>query len=331
MNRSGITLRVGDWVEVRGEHEIGRTLDADGALDGLPFMPEMIPFCGRRFRLLRQARKACVECLTPAKDIYLREFRGKNVWVVDGLRCTGGDHDGCQRGCLLYWRGEWLRKIGPRTGLAGDPVNRNHEELRGRLSVQGEPGRYFCQSTQLERATKPLTRWGRIRLCVADVRSGSVGILDMLASIVQPMFWKTLHRFIPRHVVGKSMRTPVAELGLKRGDLVEVKSAHAIALTLNDKGCSRGLRFDRGLNRFCGTRYIVRERLDRMIVESSGRMIQMQGTVTLEGSTCQCHLSAIGGCSRQEPVYWREVWLEQIQNSRVLEPDGRVERQGGVM
>ena len=35
-------LRKGDLVEVRSEEEILRTLDADGKLDGLPFMPEML-------------------------------------------------------------------------------------------------------------------------------------------------------------------------------------------------------------------------------------------------------------------------------------------------
>src|SRR5919106_4742833 len=38
-------LRRGDLVEVRPAGEILATLDEHGALDGPPFMPEMVPFC----------------------------------------------------------------------------------------------------------------------------------------------------------------------------------------------------------------------------------------------------------------------------------------------
>lgn len=51
MSRLGSYLRAGDWVAVKGPSEIAETLDADGALDGLPFMPEMIQYCGRRYRV----------------------------------------------------------------------------------------------------------------------------------------------------------------------------------------------------------------------------------------------------------------------------------------
>ncbi|HVW84082.1 MAG TPA: hypothetical protein VHB50_05360, partial [Bryobacteraceae bacterium] len=46
--------RNGEWVEVKSAPEIARTLDADGALDGLPFMPEMLGHCGRRYRVIRR-------------------------------------------------------------------------------------------------------------------------------------------------------------------------------------------------------------------------------------------------------------------------------------
>ena len=44
-------LRVGDIVEVRSEAEILATLDENGRLESLPFMPEMLALCGRRFRV----------------------------------------------------------------------------------------------------------------------------------------------------------------------------------------------------------------------------------------------------------------------------------------
>src|SRR5262245_710461 len=53
------SLRVGDLVEVRSEEEILSTLDAAGKHDALPFMPEMLAYCGKRFRISGRAYKAC--------------------------------------------------------------------------------------------------------------------------------------------------------------------------------------------------------------------------------------------------------------------------------
>ena len=45
----------GDLVTVRPLDEILATLDEQGTLDKLPFMPEMRTFCGRQFRVSRRA------------------------------------------------------------------------------------------------------------------------------------------------------------------------------------------------------------------------------------------------------------------------------------
>jgi len=44
-------LRRGDLVEVKDPAAILATLDEHGALEELPFMPEMAAFCGRRFEV----------------------------------------------------------------------------------------------------------------------------------------------------------------------------------------------------------------------------------------------------------------------------------------
>ena len=60
MRRSDVlNLRVGEVVEVRGKDEILATLDERGELKALPFMPEMLQFCGRRFRVDKLAVKLC--------------------------------------------------------------------------------------------------------------------------------------------------------------------------------------------------------------------------------------------------------------------------------
>ena len=49
-------LRAGQWVEVRAKAEILGTLDERGRLDGLPFMPQMLGYCGQRFKVYKRAR-----------------------------------------------------------------------------------------------------------------------------------------------------------------------------------------------------------------------------------------------------------------------------------
>jgi hypothetical protein len=46
-------------VEVPSAGEILRTLDERGALEALPFIPEMVAYCGRRFIVERRTEKMC--------------------------------------------------------------------------------------------------------------------------------------------------------------------------------------------------------------------------------------------------------------------------------
>ena len=50
---SKLNLRAGEWIEVRSKEEILQTLDKNGRLDKLPFMPQMFEYCGRRFRVVQ--------------------------------------------------------------------------------------------------------------------------------------------------------------------------------------------------------------------------------------------------------------------------------------
>ena len=59
MSQRSARLRRGDFVEVKAPDEIVQTLDAEGASDHLPFMPEMLGFCGRKFRVSRRALTIC--------------------------------------------------------------------------------------------------------------------------------------------------------------------------------------------------------------------------------------------------------------------------------
>ena len=98
-------LRVGDLVEVRSADEIMATLDERGELENLPFMPEMLKFCGQRLTVDKVAHKLCDTM--SGSGIHKME----NAVHLTGSRCDGTAHGGCQTACLLYWKEAWLKRV----------------------------------------------------------------------------------------------------------------------------------------------------------------------------------------------------------------------------
>ena len=105
---------VGDLVEVLSPQEILATLDEHGELESLPFMPEMLQFCGKRFHVDKVAVKAC-DTITNSGM-----YRMHNAVHLSNIRCDGSAHGGCQAACNIYWKDAWLRRIeGPEAANAG--------------------------------------------------------------------------------------------------------------------------------------------------------------------------------------------------------------------
>jgi len=108
-------LRVGDLVEVRSEQEILATLDEQGTIEGMPFMPEMLEYCGKRFRVDKRADKTCnTVTVMESRRIY-------NAVHLEGLRCNGDAHGGCQAQCFLFWKEAWLKRVGTAGADSGGP------------------------------------------------------------------------------------------------------------------------------------------------------------------------------------------------------------------
>jgi hypothetical protein len=301
-------LRTGDWVRIKSPGEIAETLDAAGNLENLPFMPEMIEFCGRRMRVVRRAEKTCIEY--PGGGYKIREFLNNNVVVLEDARCSGGDHDGCQRACTIFWKEAWFRKLAD--GEVASSVDfLGIDNLRAKLSTKASPDRYICQSTELAKATQPLTRGRILAKCIEEIRSGSRGILEMISLVAAPM-WRKATRKIPRkRLAGTLKRTPAGNLGLQPGEWVTIRPASEIAETLDNRGRNRGLSCDYGMSNHSGEKLRVRHRLDRMISEPTGEMRKVESTVVLEGLNCTC-ANVVGGCPRQDFIYWREIWLKRL-------------------
>ena len=183
--------RAGDWVEVRTAEEILETLDDRKSLDALPFMPEMLQYCGRRFRVFKSAHKTC-----DTLERYVSRRMEKAVHL-EGLRCDGQAHDGCQAACMLFWKESWLK---PADGgdasrpHAPDPASGSDSSDAGpspRLldewkrsttasAPDGEEGtRYRCQATEMLRATTPLSAWD-LRHFLKDLTSRNVRLRDFI-------------------------------------------------------------------------------------------------------------------------------------------------------
>lgn len=300
--KKGRTYHVGQIVWVRGLKEILQTLDNEGRLDGLPFMPEMIPYCGGSFRVAVLPNRTCVE------GTGICEFT--DVVFLEGLRCDGSAHDGCQRRCLLFWRPAWLSDTPP-TGTAHVAADAAEAVLKTR---RGE--RYFCQSTELARVATRKQPDGlgfgtRLGHDLQDLQRGNISLGDFSRHMSKRVSnrLKRLAGAQTDHVIhGSRQKTERASLGLQPGEWVEVKSRKEIEETLDVAGKNKGLLFTPPMLPYCGKRYRVANRLQKMILEEDGRMITLKDTVVLEGVTCQAW-----GCQRANLQFWREIWLKRVE------------------
>lgn len=324
-----LNLRVGELVEVLSEEEILATLDEKGELESLPFMPEMLRYCGQRFTVGKVAHKLC--------DTISRSGmrRMDNAVHLDGVRCDGSAHGGCQTACLIYWKDAWLTRVDPDSP---DAPRASREPGPGRITVpllqittRRDPGpdgeeRFSCQATELLRAAPEPLPFRDLSQYAQDLRSGNVGPLPLARTFLIGLFNRIQGysaRVLPRwlqfrgglrwgFLEGKAPgRTPSGELGLQPGELVRVKTKEEILLTLDKDLLNRGMGFEAEMARFCGREARVLRRVDQVIDERTGRMLQMKNPcIVLENTFCEGAYSA--NCPRAFVPFWREIWLERV-------------------
>jgi hypothetical protein len=309
MKRVPPSLRPGDFVEIKSPGEILQTLDEHGTLGRLPLMPEMVDFCGKRFRVSKRVVKTCYYGTRSG----MRRFPADDVLILEGLRCSGAAHDGCQKACTIFWREAWLRKVDRLDAFQSSSDPKSSASLRARLKTSTGPKTYFCQASEILNATIELSRWERFGKCFSDIRAGNCGVLEMAQRIGIWLFWKTHKLFFGAYAHRNKKSTPVESLNLQSGEWIEIKPLPDIAETLNEKGHNRGLFFTPAMGRSCGERYRVERKLKKIIVDGTGEMRELRNTAFLEGSMCGCACVAFGGCPRGEFAYWREVWLRRVE------------------
>jgi hypothetical protein len=304
-------MRRGDFVQVRNPEEILNTLDEDGSLNNLPFMPEMVQFCGRRFRV---DRSALTVCMSGAGGGY-RGFERNDVVTLEGVRCSGSAHGGCQKACMIFWHRSWLEKVKDTPEERQDSTASALERLRNHLKTETSSNKYFCQASELPRATIAFrSRSARIRQWLRGLLVGNFTIVELARGFSLHAFLYVRRRVLGLYPRGTSSRTS-GTLGLTTGDWVQVKPLNSIVPTLDEFGRNRGLQFTADMRLWCGRKLRVRNRLDKIIADGTGTMRLLRDTVCLDGVTCGCSYMGLGmaGCSRCELTYWREAWLEPCQ------------------
>lgn len=313
-----VRLRPGNRVLVRTPEEILSTLGGDGTLDGVPFMPEMLAWCGKPFRVQRRVEKTCVDGCS------FRRFPANDVVILDGPRCDGSAHEGCGHACRIFWKEAWLQPIDATVTTTGTS-EAGLAALRARLKTKADEQHYFCQSTEIYKATAAFTnrRWLTVRIALREIRSEDLSVIAVSRLVVRWFLQKWLRAGgSDERLRGSSKRTPIEALDLQPGETVRVKSRAEIAKTLNKARRNRGLSISDEMTRCCGHEAEVRYRVERLIDERTGLMREISNTVTLRNvgndetlaEECLCSYQ-LGDCPRGELMFWREIWLERTSGA----------------
>jgi hypothetical protein len=308
--RTRLGLKAGEWVTVRSKEEILATLDDRARLEGMPFQPEMFAHCGKRYQVGKVAHKTC-------DTVHHTGSRSVPDAVhLEGLRCDGSAHNGCQARCLMFWKEAWLER-----GLSGKPKGKrdpsaapipvgipgvflcSEDLVRSAVAAPGshpaDPDPvWVCQTTALPEMSRPM-KWWHPRQYVLDVLTGNHSAWKVVRMLAFGGFrlmirfgvgyrfllacynaFQTLRGGKPYpHADGKipmGRQTPHEVLDLKVGETVVVKSPEEIQATLSVQGRNRGMWFDQEMVKFCGNTYAVELRVERLIDERTGKMLVMK-------------------------------------------------------
>src|SRR4051794_37149299 len=121
----------------------------------MPFMAEMLQHAGNRYTVSRRVDKIC-DTVTETGS-----RRMPSTVYLDDLRCDGSAHGGCQAGCRLYWKEDWLRRVDAAEAAAPAAPQAPCPDLDAALEAgthttrDGEE-RWRCQNTESVKATTPL-------------------------------------------------------------------------------------------------------------------------------------------------------------------------------
>lgn len=316
-------IRKGERARVRIREEILATLDADGSLGGLPFMPEMLQYTGQEFPVHARADKTCDTVHMTGTSRQMRD-----TVHLAGLRCDGSAHGGCQAGCLLFWREEWLERPGePGPAATRDDITSAESLMQLTTTTTDDAGEptYRCQATELLRASSHLSGFDP-RQYVKDLRYRNVGLRAVITGLAITTFNKLQsisRRVLPRRLrfregrfypfyqgTGDGSRTPA--INFAPGELVAIRETDEIMPTLSPENTNRGMWFDFEMLPYCGRQARVERKVERIINEATGKMMRLSDCFVLDGVVCTGRYRRF--CQRNITPYWRSAWLRRVDD-----------------
>lgn len=307
----GHDLIVGEEVEVKSWPEIHATLDKQGCLDRLPFMPEMLAMCGRRARVFRSMHRL----FDYRKSRRMRHMRGSVLLV--GVDCNGSAHGGCEAACHTIWNAAWLRRIEPLAAAPAEGALRSfdHSTSAPVFAFGTTPPRFQCQLTLLHDASQPIERLTLAEF-LRPLVSGNVSLSAFLAGWLTNLF-NDLQRVrggtgFPTFEGEPLVSARLADETYAAGDHVRVKPAIEVRATLNDQLKHRGLWFDPDMQKHCGRPAIVRSEVRQLIDIVTGEMLMMKTPCYILQDV---HFSGERQLfnSQYEPLFWRSAWLDRVK------------------
>lgn len=94
------------------------------------------------------------------------------------------------------------------------------------------------------------------------------------------------------------------------GELVEVRSLQEILATLDERGCLDGLPFMPEMAAYCGHRFPVNQRVEKLYEYAHGTGLRrVRNAVQL--ASLRCNGESHGGCQAKCQFIWKEAWLKR--------------------
>jgi hypothetical protein len=224
--------------------------------------------------------------------------------------------------CLLLWKEAWLRPVS--SGLSSPAESTGASDNLGaayrNLSKLAQPDgdKLRCQATELNAATSPLPLG-------TPLQRGTRIVRDYLRRKARAAELRTLYSYFWGRVifavfrrwtrapwnVGRYRTTPMERLELEPGEWVRVRGIREILRTLDRNGCNRGMTFEPNMFQYCGRKFRVLSRVERIIDEGTGQLREIRNPcILLDSVRCRGKSFVCHKCSY---LYWREIWLRRSQ------------------
>jgi hypothetical protein len=133
-----LNLQPGELVRVKSHREILQTLNSEGKNRGMSWDAELVPYCGKTFRVLKRVTRILDE-----KTGEMQEMKNPCI-ILDSVVCEARySHCRmfCPRSIYSYWREIWLERIAP--GAVEAIPSKDNRDIGGPvavLSTSGNPG-----------------------------------------------------------------------------------------------------------------------------------------------------------------------------------------------